>query len=61
MPWRCPACSTHVAHSDTLPHPNHVYRCPTCRLQMVFDPVTKKMQPWPPNDQDNGKNTGSAA
>ena len=36
-----------------MPSPDRVYRCPVCRLQMMFDPVQKKMKALPPNG-DNG-------
>jgi DNA-directed RNA polymerase subunit RPC12/RpoP len=49
MPWRCPACGTKVQHTTDLPRTDRVYRCPICRLQMVFDPVQEKMQPLAPN------------
>jgi hypothetical protein len=45
-----------VQHSEDLPRPDCVYRCPICRLQMKFDPVQKKMKPIPPNG-DNGAKT----
>jgi hypothetical protein len=28
---------------------DRVYRCPVCRLQMMFDLVLQKMKPDPPN------------
>jgi DNA-directed RNA polymerase subunit RPC12/RpoP len=60
MPWRCPACGTNVQHSTELPRANCVYRCPVCRLQMVFDPLREKMQPLPPGG-DTGENAQSVA
>jgi hypothetical protein len=61
MPWTCPSCRTQVQHSTELPSPDHVYRCPVCRLQMTFDPGTKKMRPLPPHNGDNGKKTRQVA
>jgi hypothetical protein len=55
MPWRCPACRTHVQHGATLPRADCVYRCPVCRLQMTFDPTHQKMKPVPPNDDDDNR------
>jgi hypothetical protein len=44
MPWKCPACSSEIVHSDVerLPHPSVVYRCAVCRLELLFD--TRLMQ-----------------
>jgi hypothetical protein len=61
MPWRCPACRTHVQHSSTLPRADRVYRCPVCRLQMRFDPTEQKMKPLSPNGDDDGQKTPYAA
>jgi len=55
MPWTCPACRTQVQHSTDLPLSERVYRCPVCRLQMTFNPVVKKMQPFPQNSSDDEK------
>jgi hypothetical protein len=55
MPWTCPACLRLIQHSAEMPHPDRVYRCPVCRLQMVFDPDQKKMKPDAPDDEDGGK------
>jgi hypothetical protein len=52
MPWTCPACRQQVDHSEAMPLTGRVYRCPVCRLHMVFDPLIMKMQPVPPNDDD---------
>jgi hypothetical protein len=43
-----------IQHSGAFPRPDHVYRCPICRLQMRFDPALNKMRPLPPNGE-NGK------
>ncbi len=44
-----------VQHSASMPRPDRVYRCPVCRLQMVFDPSINKMKPLPPNGDDKGE------
>ena len=61
MPWRCPACRTHVQHTTDDPRSDRIYRCPVCRLQMIFDPVAKKMRPVPPNGNDDETNEPHAA
>jgi hypothetical protein len=43
-----------VQHTSELPRADRVYRCPTCRLNMKFDPVVRKMKPVSPNG--NGTN-----
>jgi hypothetical protein len=46
MPWRCPACQTFIRHGDhpeDLPRLGQVYRCHICRLELVFDPGTRKL------------------
>jgi len=55
MPWTCPACRTQVQHSTALPRADRVYRCPVCRLQMTFNSIIKKMQPFPSNGSDDEK------
>ena len=60
MPWTCPACRTPVQHATDLPRKDRLYRCPVCRLNMSFDPTTKKMVPVPPNGHDNGGDSQAA-
>jgi hypothetical protein len=60
MPWTCPACRTQVQHSTERPRPDRIYRCPVCRLQMIFDSATQKMQVLPPGG-DNGEKSPNAA
>lgn len=45
MPWKCPACHIPIRHSESeeRPRPNAVYRCHICRLELVFNPRTEKM------------------
>ena len=43
---RCPACSTPIiltAHELT-PRKRTVYRCPTCRLELVYDADKQLME-----------------
>jgi rubredoxin len=39
MPWRCPACQTHIRHSEIeeQPRPGQLYRCSICRLELLLD------------------------
>ena len=60
MPWRCPACGTSVQHTTALPRADLVYRCPVCRLQMIFNPALEKMQPLPPTG-DQGEPSSTVA
>jgi predicted Zn finger-like uncharacterized protein len=45
MPWKCPACSTQIRHSDAeaAPRPGVVYRCSVCRLELVVDKETNRL------------------
>jgi predicted Zn finger-like uncharacterized protein len=45
MPWKCPACSTQIRHSDSdsTPRPGVTYRCPVCRLELVVDEQTNRL------------------
>jgi hypothetical protein len=38
--WRCPACREPIRHNpvETHPRPDVLYRCPTCKLELVWDP-----------------------
>jgi len=45
MSPRCPACSTEIPHRElTTPREGVIYRCSTCRLELVFDAATGKMK-----------------
>jgi hypothetical protein len=52
MPWKCPACSTQIRHSDAepAPRPGVIYRCPVCRLELVVDERTNKLTVAPISD-----------
>jgi DNA-directed RNA polymerase subunit RPC12/RpoP len=52
MPWKCPACSTQIRHSDAepAPRPGVIYRCPVCRLELVVDERTTKLTVAPLSD-----------
>jgi hypothetical protein len=46
MSWKCPACQTLIQHERDVslpPVPGVIYRCHVCRLELVFNPVTKKL------------------
>ena len=42
----CPSCQSQVEHrrSDDLPIPEKVYRCPRCRLNLIFDQPSQNMK-----------------
>ena len=46
MSWTCPACSQVIRHDYDVgePRPNVIYRCHVCRLELIFDPKTKKLK-----------------
>jgi rubredoxin len=51
MPWTCPKCGLQLGRrtpGHSFPDSKITYRCPVCRLEMKFDPVTQKMKPVPP-------------
>jgi hypothetical protein len=42
MPWRCPACGTHIRQQlitagEDAPRPGVIYRCGVCHLELVLD------------------------
>jgi DNA-directed RNA polymerase subunit RPC12/RpoP len=43
MSWKCPACQTDIQYEGDAPSPRRVYRCATCRLELVVDEVTQQM------------------
>jgi hypothetical protein len=47
MPWKCPACETEVQHEGVAPVPGRLYRCHVCRLELIHDTRTNKMQVAP--------------
>jgi hypothetical protein len=51
MPWKCPACQTPIRSGQDIPRPGVVYRCATCRLELIADPATDKLvlAPLPPD------------
>jgi hypothetical protein len=56
MPWTCPKCGLHVGHGEPpnlVPNERTLYRCPVCRLELMFDPSAHKMRPASrPPDED---------
>jgi len=54
MRLKCPACASAIQRRENgdLPTPGTIYRCPVCRLELVFDPNVKKMRPLPPCPSD---------
>jgi DNA-directed RNA polymerase subunit RPC12/RpoP len=50
MPWKCPACETAIRHDGDALKPNQVYRCPTCGLELIVDPVNGQMIVAPTGD-----------
>ena len=51
MPWKCPACQTHIRHDAEMPQPNQVYRCHVCRLELVLGPDGHKLTVAPMPDE----------
>jgi transposase-like protein len=49
MPWRCPACQTPIHHHDieNAPRPGARYRCHICRLELMLDRQTNRLQVTP--------------
>jgi predicted RNA-binding Zn-ribbon protein involved in translation (DUF1610 family) len=49
--WRCPACGIEIQHYENVPRSAGTYRCPTCRLDLVFDATTNRLTlaPLPPD------------
>jgi hypothetical protein len=45
MPWRCPACQEQIRHSEIEAEPRFgvVYRCHVCRLELVRDRISGKL------------------
>lgn len=45
MGWKCPACAAPIEHrrADDLA-PGKIYRCPVCRLNLIFDPTAQTMK-----------------
>jgi hypothetical protein len=50
MPWKCPACQTHIRHDGERLEPNRLYLFNICRLELVADEETGKLTiaPLPP-------------
>jgi hypothetical protein len=61
MPWRCPSCHVEIQHTTEFPYPECVYRCPVCRLNLLFDIKIKKMLPVPSNGDNGSKNNRDVA
>lgn len=52
MPWTCPVCRQPIRRSDddarrhkyeAVPRTGQLYRCHVCRVDLLFDPVPKKL------------------
>jgi hypothetical protein len=54
--WRCSSCQTAIEHhgADKAPRAGQLYRCPICRLDLVWNSSTGKLMPAPPHE-DEGK------
>ncbi len=53
MPWRCPACQSHIRHSELdqeRPRPGQTYRCHVCRLDLALDVETQALAVAPFRD-----------
>jgi rubredoxin len=58
MPWKCPACSTQIEHSEAAIQPVNgaLYRCSVCRLELIFDAAINKLTVAPfVRDESNQK------
>jgi predicted Zn finger-like uncharacterized protein len=58
MTWKCPACQTSIKQDEASGHRGAVYRCHTCRLELVQDPHTGELTlaPLPtPDDQTRSR------
>ena len=47
MSWKCPACQTQLRHDGDRPEPKRIYRCHICRLELVTDATTGKLDVAP--------------
>jgi len=49
--WQCPACDEEIEHrpGELFPLRHVIYRCPYCRLELVFDEdyARFKVAPFP--------------
>ena len=43
MPWKCPACGMSIQHREDMPKSGTVYRCHICRLELMVDLTTGKL------------------
>jgi hypothetical protein len=43
MPWKCPACGMSIQHREEMPRPGVVYRCHICRLELMVNGATGKL------------------
>jgi hypothetical protein len=44
MPWKCPACGTSIDGDADVPQRGTIYRCSVCRLDLMPDPATNRLQ-----------------
>jgi hypothetical protein len=47
MSWKCPACQSQLRHDGDHPQPKRVYRCHICRLELVANETTGKLDVAP--------------
>jgi hypothetical protein len=53
--WRCSACQTPIEHNmvdNTAPRAGQLYRCPICRLDLVWNSSAGKLKPAPPLEDE---------
>ena len=52
MPWKCPACDSPIERSkaERVPEAGQIYRCPACRLNLIFDEEIQKLKEAPKMD-----------
>ncbi len=60
MSWNCPACASQIRREltgagDARPRPGEIYRCATCRLDLVLSDDGAKMVVAPLFDTSNDR------
>ena len=52
MPWKCPACGMSIQHREEMPRHGVVYRCHICRLALMVNGSTGRLDVPPVNSAD---------
>jgi hypothetical protein len=58
MPWRCPACQIPIKHSHLEESPRLAvrYRCHICRLELMLNSTTNRLDVAPLTDDGHSNN-----